>query len=98
MSKTNLNEFAGALPAAWRSAAIGTAGGANVKVLRMDSSAYPDEVHDYAEALIVLKGQLNLQLAGEVVAVGAGEVFIVPAGRPHAIAPGSHGTLMIVDS
>jgi len=24
-------------------------------------------------------------------------VFIVPAGVPHAVAPGSHGTLVIID-
>jgi hypothetical protein len=29
--KTNLNEVAGALPAAWRSVVIGQAGGANIK-------------------------------------------------------------------
>ena len=32
-----------------------------------------------------------------VVPVMAGEVYIVPAGLSHAIAPGSHGTLVIID-
>jgi quercetin dioxygenase-like cupin family protein len=67
-------------------------------VLRMDSATYPNEVHAYPEALIVLKGRLNLQLVHDVVAVGPGEVFIVPPGLPHAVAHGSHGTLVIIDA
>ncbi len=94
----NLNELARALPTAWHSVAIGRVGGANIKVLRMDSSGYPSEMHDDAEALIVLEGQLNLQLADETVSVGAGHAFIVPAGQPHAVAHGSRGTLLIVDA
>jgi mannose-6-phosphate isomerase-like protein (cupin superfamily) len=55
-------------------------------------------VHNYAEALMVVEGQMNLDIAGELVAVGSGEAFIVPAGLPHAVAAGSHGTLLIVDA
>ena len=40
---------------------------------------------------------LRLDLQGQVTEVHAGEVFIVPAGVPHAVAPGSHGTLVIID-
>jgi quercetin dioxygenase-like cupin family protein len=97
MSKTNLSQQAAALPDAWRSTVIGRAAGANVKVLRMDGQAYPNEVHPFDEALLVLEGQMNLDFAGEVVTVGAGEVYIVPAGVPHAVAPGSTGTLVIID-
>jgi mannose-6-phosphate isomerase-like protein (cupin superfamily) len=97
MSKINLNESAAALQQAWRSVVVGRAAGANIKVLRMDGSAYPNEVHEFDEALLVVHGQMNLDLGGHVVAVHAGEVYIVPAGCPHAVAPGSQGTLVIVD-
>jgi mannose-6-phosphate isomerase-like protein (cupin superfamily) len=97
MSKINLNESAAALQQAWRSVVVGRAAGANIKVLRMDGSAYPNEVHEFDEALLVVDGQMNLDLGGHVVTVRAGEVYIVPAGRPHAVAPGSQGTLVIVD-
>ena len=40
---------------------------------------------------------MRLDLQGQVTEVQAGEVFIVPAGVPHAVAPGSHGTLVIID-
>ena len=59
--------------------------------------AYPDETHDFDEALLVLDGQMNLDLQGRRVQVAAGEVYIVPAGVPHAVAEGSHGTLVIID-
>jgi mannose-6-phosphate isomerase-like protein (cupin superfamily) len=97
MSKTNLHESAAALQQAWRSVVVGNAAGANIKVLRMDGSAYPNEVHEFDEALLVLEGEMKLDLGGHVVPVRAGEVYIVPAGHPHAVAPGSQGTLVIVD-
>lgn len=97
MSKTNLLETAGSFPKAWSSRVIGRAANANVKVLRMDSGAYPDESHDFDEALLVLDGCMRLDLQGQVTEVNAGEVFIVPAGVPHAVAAGSHGTLVIID-
>lgn len=97
MSKTNLLEAAQSFPNAWSSRVIGRAAGANVKVLRMDSGSYPDESHDFDEALLVLDGCMRLDLQGQVTEVQAGEVFIVPAGVPHAVAAGSHGTLVIID-
>ena len=97
MSKTNLCQLASSLPAAWKSVVVGKAAGANVKVLRMDGSEYPNEVHDFDEALLVLTGRMNLKFEHEVIAVSAGEVYIVPAGVPHAVAADSHGTLVIID-
>jgi quercetin dioxygenase-like cupin family protein len=93
-----LKDTARALPGAWRSTVLGQAAGANLKVLRMDAAAYPAESHDFDEALLVLDGQMNLEMLGETVAVTAGSMVIVPAGVPHAVAPGSHGTLLIVDA
>ena len=97
MAKTNLLACAESLPQVWHSKIIGRAAGANVKVLRMDGTAYPNECHDFDEALLVLDGQMNLEIEGSVIAVQAGEVYIVPAGVPHAVAVGSHGTLVLVD-
>jgi len=45
----------------------------------------------------VVEEKMNLAIQGRVVAVRAGEVFIVPSGTPHAVAPGSSGTLVIID-
>ncbi|MCH8617943.1 cupin domain-containing protein [Undibacterium sp. TS12] len=97
MSHKNLISTAQSLPMAWRSTILGKAGGAQVKVLRMDDAAYPDETHDFDEALIVLDGQMNLDIGGETIVVKAGELYLVPANIPHAVAAGSHGTLVIVD-
>ena len=97
MGKINLQALAASLPAAWRSKVVGQTAGANFKVVRMDHSGYPDEVHAFDEALLVLDGQMNLRFADGVVPVASGEVYIVPSGTPHAVAPGSHGTLIIID-
>lgn len=97
MGKTNLPALAASLPVAWRSKVVGQAAGANFKVVRMDGSDYPSEVHGFDEALLVLDGQMNLRFGDHIVEVASGEVYIVPAGTPHAVAPGSHGTLVIFD-
>jgi quercetin dioxygenase-like cupin family protein len=97
MSMIDLAAAAAALPQAWRSQVLGQVAGANFKVLRMDGSAYAAETHDFDEALLVLDGQMNLAFAEQVVVVPAGSVYLVPAGQPHAVAPGSHGTLLIID-
>jgi quercetin dioxygenase-like cupin family protein len=97
MSHTQLNIAAAGLPQAWKSTLLSRVGGANLKVLRMDGTAYPDEVHGYPEGLLVIDGQLNLIIDDKLLVVRAGELFVVPAGVAHAVAPGSAGTLMIVD-
>ena len=98
MSKTNLRALSNMLPETWRSKIVGLAAGANIKVLRMDGTASNEEPHAYAEGLLVLDGELKLGIGGEVVTVSAGEIYIVPANTPHAVAAGSHGTLGIIDS
>ena len=97
MSLLHLDSIANALPAAWRSTVLGQVGPARIKVLRMDESAYDEETHDYNEGLLVISGQMWLSVAGETIAVEAGQMYVAQAGVPHAVLPGSHGTLVIVD-
>ena len=97
MATINLRDVSAALPETWRSKIIGRAVGANVKVLRMDEVASGEAPHEYDEGLLVLDGELKLGIGSEIVTVSAGEIFIVPAHTPHAVADGSHGTLLIID-
>ncbi|WP_329124865.1 cupin domain-containing protein [Streptomyces sp. NBC_01353] len=97
MSSINVVETAAALPAAWSSYALGKIGAACVKVLRMDSSLVQEEAHGSDELLLVLDGRLELLVEGTEVAVETGEMYRVPAGARHAVGPGSHGTLVIVE-
>jgi len=97
MNSINVVETAAALPAAWTSCSLGKAGAASVKVLRMDSSPVQEETHGADEVLLVLDGRLELLVEGMEVAVQAGEMYRVPAGALHAVGPGSHGTLVIVE-
>jgi len=97
MKSINLKDQAVGLATAWRSTILGQAAGANVKVLRMDGSVYPEEVHEFDEALLVIDGQMNIDIEGLIISVRAGEVFMVPAGIPHGVAGGSSGTLVIID-
>lgn len=98
MDRVDLRRTAAALPQAWQSRVLARIGAANVKVLRMDGSASPAETHAYAEGLLVLDGELRLEVEGAPVTVRAGELYTVPAGVPHAVARGSTGVLVILDS
>ena len=94
---TSATAFAAALPHAWRSRVVARIGGAQVKIVRMDAAAYEAECHDYDELLMVLDGVMELDVAGTPVTVRGGEMYVVPAGVGHAVAPGSAGTLVIID-
>ena len=97
MSKFDLITVSQQMRTAWHSMLVGHAAGAQIKVLEMNADAYPDETHEFDEALLVIDGVMNLKIGNQVESVKAGQVYFVPAGLPHAVAPGSHGTLVIID-
>lgn len=97
MALFDLNREAAHLSEAWKSHILGHVGPVNLKVLKMDGRAIAAEVHDYDEGLLVIDGKLALSLSGDVITVGAGELYIVKAGIPHTVAPGSTGVLVIID-
>jgi quercetin dioxygenase-like cupin family protein len=98
MQPIRLLDAAAQLPQAWSSSVLARFGNAQLKLLRMDDCAYPEERHDYAEGLLVLDGEMILRIDGQVLRVGAGELCVMPAGVPHSVEPGSHGTLLILDN
>lgn len=85
------------LEESWQSKWLARVGNANLKLMRMDVQAYPEETHAYAEGLLVLDGELRLEVAGEAIPVATGQLYMVPVGVPHAVRPGSTGTLLIID-
>ncbi|MFE0042486.1 cupin domain-containing protein [Streptomyces albireticuli] len=97
MSVVDLVRAATALPDAWSSRPLGEVGTACVKVLRMDALPVEEETHGTAEVLLVLDGRLELTVKGVEVSVGPGEMYLVEAGARHAVRPGGHGTLVIVE-
>ncbi|MCX5208115.1 cupin domain-containing protein [Kitasatospora sp. NBC_00240] len=97
MTLVDLAAVAAALPGPWSSRVLGEVGDTQVKVLRMDGTGLPAESHPTAEALLVLDGRLELEVAGCLVPVPAGQLYVLPADTPHAVRAGSHGTLLIVE-
>lgn len=98
MTPIRLIDAAAQLPDAWSSRVFAQFGGAHLKLVRMDHSAYPEEIHDDDEGLLVLDGVMVLRIHGDIVHVRAGELCVIPAGTPHSVEQGSHGTLMILDT
>lgn len=90
---------AAALPDVWRSAIISKIGQANVKLIRMGGAGIADEVHEhFAELLVVIDGQMELEVDGQVLALKSGDYYVIPPGSPHRVLPGSSGTLLLVDA
>jgi len=93
----NLIEEAALLPNAWQSRILGTTGGANLKVIRMDEKGIPYEAHsEFDEALLLIDGQMSLEIEGEVISMRPGDFHVVPAGKRHRVLKGSYGTLFLV--
>ncbi|MEN2472633.1 cupin domain-containing protein [Burkholderia sp. GS2Y] len=97
MSLVDFKSVAAGQAVAWKSTIVGEVGPARIKVLRMDAQPYEAEVHDYNEGLLVLDGKLMLEVDAETVVVEAGQMYLALAGTRHAVLPGSHGTLAIID-
>ncbi|MFJ8039853.1 cupin domain-containing protein [Kitasatospora sp. NPDC096147] len=97
MNPVDLTATAAVLPSAWASRILAEVGTAAVKLLRMDGRPLPTEVHPTAEALLVLDGRLELTTAGTEITLLPGELYRIPARTEHAVRPGSHGTLLIVE-
>lgn len=97
MPVVDSNSLAASKTEAWKSSIVGDVDPARIKVLRMAERPYGEETHDYNEALIVIDGKLLLRVEGKTVVVESGQMYLAPAGTPHAVLPGSDGTLVIVD-
>ncbi|QGU88495.1 cupin domain-containing protein [Erwinia sorbitola] len=99
LQATSLLTSAAALPQMWQSAIISKTGQANIKLIRMGGDGIPEEVHKgFSELLVVIAGQMELEIAGEIVALKSGEYIVIPPGSPHRVLPGSSGTLLLVDA
>ena len=99
MRAASLHHEASELPDAWRSRIISTIGQANIKLIRMDPAGIPNERHDdYAEALILIDGRLQLDIEGKVIAMASGDYYVIPRAQTHRILPGSYGTLLLIDA
>ncbi len=82
----------------WRSAIVATVGQTFVKIERMGADPQPEETHaDFAEALIVLEGKMELECGGVAQTVRPHQMFVVPIGAPHRVLPGSEGVVLIVN-
>lgn len=82
----------------WKSFVLGTAGTAQIKLFRVDPNGLAQEVHpDWSESLVMLDGEIELELNSTAYTVRAGEQIHIPAGQGHAIRPGGHGVFILVD-
>ncbi|WP_413736506.1 cupin domain-containing protein [Sodalis sp. RH21] len=97
-AKSLINETS-ALPEAWKSRIISTIGQANIKLIRMDQSGIAAERHeDFAEALILIEGKLQLEIEDHLIDMASGDYYVIPRGKTHRILPGSYGTLLLIDA
>jgi quercetin dioxygenase-like cupin family protein len=97
-SPLKLADLARDLPGAWGRAVLGDVGGVRLKLFRTEGEGLEPEVHpDWAEALLMIEGELTLVLDGEEIRLAAGDLQLIPAGRPHAILPGAKAAFLLFD-
>jgi mannose-6-phosphate isomerase-like protein (cupin superfamily) len=53
--------------------------------------------HDYDEVFVVHEGQATMTVGEQQLEVGAGDIVVVPAGRPHAFVNSGAGRLRQID-
>jgi len=53
--------------------------------------------HPYAEVFLVRRGRVTFEVGGEIIAVGEGQIVVVPAGVPHAFRNPGPGPLEMID-
>lgn len=96
---TNLAVATECLPlSGWKSLVLGEAGNARVKLFKVDPGGLPQETHfAWSESLIMIEGEIQVELNGSMHKVCAGEHIHIPAGQPHAICPGGRGHFLLID-
>jgi quercetin dioxygenase-like cupin family protein len=68
-----------------------------MRLLELDHQSHTAARHDYAEGLVVARGEINLIVDGEEIAVHTGGTFVIPAGALHTVAGGGSSTVLILD-
>lgn len=83
LKAVNLEAAAGALTEQWSPRVVARVGDQYVKVARVQGEfvwhAHPDQ----DELFLILRGRIRIQLEDGDVAMGPGDVFVVPAGVRH---------------
>ncbi|GIU98378.1 MAG: hypothetical protein KatS3mg013_2181 [Actinomycetota bacterium] len=72
--------------------------GSEVALFRVElpaGSAVPRHHHDHTESFVVLAGSGTMHLGEEAVAVGEGDVVVVPVGTWHRLEAGAHGVTIV---
>ncbi|WP_374469011.1 cupin domain-containing protein [Phenylobacterium sp.] len=85
------------LPGQWGRAVLGDVGGVRLKLFRTEGEGLAPEAHAWAEALLMVEGELTLVLDGEDVRLAAGDLQLIPAGCVHAIRPGATAAFLLFD-
>ena len=71
-----------------RGVATPSGGAVEVSVIRqrqLPGGSNPAHTHDREEVMVILSGAVTVTVAGEAVALGAGDAAIVPAQTPHQV-------------
>lgn len=96
---TNLALATACLPlAGWKSLVLGKAGDAQIKLFKVDPGGLQQETHfAWSESLIMISGEIQVELNGSIHTVSVGEHLLIPAGQPQSIRPGGHGHFLLID-
>jgi len=83
MDKVNLTETLASFAEQWQPRIVGELNGQQVKLAKLQGEFVWHHHDDADELFLVVKGAMTIQLRDRDVALGEGELFIVPHGVEH---------------
>ncbi|MFH1804745.1 MAG: cupin domain-containing protein [Pseudomonadota bacterium] len=94
----NLAAVAAQLPDGWAGRILADFGCVRLKLFKADAAGLAGEVHsDWDEAILMLDGELVLELDQVPVCLKAGDFHLIPRGVRHRILPGCSGSFILLD-
>ena len=94
----NLAAFAAQLSDGWKGRVLADFGCVRMKLFKADAVGLAEEMHsDWDEAILMLEGELVLELDQVPMHLKAGDFHLIPRGVQHRILPGCRGSFILLD-
>jgi mannose-6-phosphate isomerase-like protein (cupin superfamily) len=95
----NLGQLTVGVTDGWKSFDVTTVNGNSVRFRVMENKTANWHVHERSdEMLYVISGTVFMDTEHGIRRIGAGELFVVPAGTRHRVRVDGRATLLVVDS
>jgi mannose-6-phosphate isomerase-like protein (cupin superfamily) len=97
MTPINLAEKFRLITEQWAPRTIATVNDYDVRIAKIQGEFEPHRHPETDELFLVLAGELTIRMAGGDVTLGAGEIYVVPAGTEHQPVAGPETQILMFE-